>query len=190
MAVDIPNTRQRLLDAAVELLDQRGYHGTGLNEIFELSDTSRGSFYHHFPGGKQDLATAAIKQVGAQLGEALEQILQSAPTPAVAVATFAGLLGEQLLASEFRKGCPIAALAAEATTLPPLVREAVAGIYASWTQQIAGLLARQGVSDERAINLATAAVAAMEGALLLSRAIGSLKPLSSTADLIGASLNR
>jgi len=46
------------------------------------------------------------------------------------------------------------------------------------------------VSDERAINLATAAVAAMEGALLLSRAIGSLKPLSSTADLIGASLNR
>jgi len=121
MAVDIPNTRQRLLDAAVELLDQRGYHGTGLNEIFELSDTSRGSFYHHFPGGKQDLATAAIKQVGAQLGEALEQILQSAPTPAVAVATFAGLLGEQLLASEFRKGCPIAALAAEATTLPPLV---------------------------------------------------------------------
>ena len=74
--------------------------------------------------------------------------------------------------------------------MPPLVREAVAGIYASWTQQIAGLLARQGVSDERAINLATAAVAAMEGALLLSRAIGSLKPLSSTADLIGASLNR
>ena len=70
------------------------------------------------------------------------------------------------------------------------MREAVAGIYASWTQQIAGLLTRQGVSDERASNLATAAVAAIEGALLPYRAIGSLKPLSSTADLIGASLNR
>ena len=68
MVVDIPNTRQRLLDAAVELIDQRGYHGTGLNEIFELSDTSRGSFYHHFPGGKQDLSAAAIQQVGEQLG--------------------------------------------------------------------------------------------------------------------------
>lgn len=70
------------------------------------------------------------------------------------------------------------------------MREAAAGSYASWIQQIACLLARQGVGDTHALNLATAAVAALEGALLLSLAAGSLKPLSSTTDLITASLNR
>ena len=41
------------------------------------------------------------------------------------------------------------------------------------------------MDDEHAINLATAAVAGMEGALQLSRAVGSLKPLSSTTDIFG-----
>ncbi|PRZ43028.1 TetR family transcriptional regulator [Antricoccus suffuscus] len=41
-------TRQRIVTAATELFSARGYHGTGVAELLEVAQVSRGSFYHHF----------------------------------------------------------------------------------------------------------------------------------------------
>ena len=57
-------SRDRLLDAAVDLLQRQGYHGTGLNELLERSEAPRGSLYHYFPGGKEQIGAEAIGRAG------------------------------------------------------------------------------------------------------------------------------
>jgi TetR/AcrR family transcriptional regulator, lmrAB and yxaGH operons repressor len=59
MSTGIP-TRERLVRAGVELFQAKGYHGVGINEILEAAAAPKGSFYHHFPGGKEQLAVATL----------------------------------------------------------------------------------------------------------------------------------
>jgi TetR/AcrR family transcriptional repressor of lmrAB and yxaGH operons len=53
-------TRERLIRAGVELFQSKGYHGVGIVEILAAAGAPKGSFYHHFPGGKEQLAVEAM----------------------------------------------------------------------------------------------------------------------------------
>ena len=51
------NTRGKIIDAAWQLFYRQGYDDTTVEEIIEESGTSRGSFYHYFPGKDALLST-------------------------------------------------------------------------------------------------------------------------------------
>ena len=53
-------TRERMLEATARLLHQRGYRGVNLNDILTESDAPRGSLYHHFHEGKDQLVQEAM----------------------------------------------------------------------------------------------------------------------------------
>ncbi|MFM9150088.1 MAG: TetR/AcrR family transcriptional regulator, partial [Solirubrobacterales bacterium] len=57
-------TREKMIGGAASLLSQRGLQGTSFSEVLELTDTPRGSIYHHFPGGKDELVAEAIALLG------------------------------------------------------------------------------------------------------------------------------
>ncbi|RME97848.1 MAG: TetR/AcrR family transcriptional regulator [Chloroflexi bacterium] len=46
-------TRERILDAAVNVFSRKGYHATKVDDIVGESETSKGSVYFHFPGKQQ-----------------------------------------------------------------------------------------------------------------------------------------
>ena len=52
-----------------QLLERQGYYGTGLNQIVQQSGAPKGSLYHYFPGGKEELAAAAITDQGKRIAE-------------------------------------------------------------------------------------------------------------------------
>lgn len=52
---------QKLLDAAMEAFDQRGYHATRVNDVVEIAQTSHGTFYLYF-SNKEDLLEALVAQ--------------------------------------------------------------------------------------------------------------------------------
>jgi AcrR family transcriptional regulator len=54
-------TRQKLLDAAIDLFSEVGYPAAGLGEIIERAGMTKGALYHHFDS-KDALATAIIEQ--------------------------------------------------------------------------------------------------------------------------------
>jgi len=75
-ARDPDSTREKILDAALDIFSSKGYHDTRLDEIVEESGTSKGSIYFHFPN-KERLFLALVDQFAnlleRRVKEAIEQ---------------------------------------------------------------------------------------------------------------------
>lgn len=67
-------TRERLIRAGVELFQAKGYHGVGIIEILAAAGAPKGSFYHHFPGGKEQLAVEAMAWLEGQVTAYLDDL--------------------------------------------------------------------------------------------------------------------
>jgi TetR/AcrR family transcriptional regulator, lmrAB and yxaGH operons repressor len=69
MAGDV---RDRMIDGAIRLLAQQGLQATSFAEVLQLTGAPRGSVYHHFPGGKDQLVSAAVDRAGAHALQTLD----------------------------------------------------------------------------------------------------------------------
>jgi TetR/AcrR family transcriptional regulator, lmrAB and yxaGH operons repressor len=177
-------SRRRLIDATAALLRKQGFHGTGLAEIVQTSGAPRGSLYFYFPGGKEELACAALAESGAALRQLLGEVIDAAGDPARAVDAVCHHLGEALAASGWEAGCPLATVALEASAASPLVRETCATHFAAWIELIAARLEQAGLERAAARELATFALASLEGALLLAKVQRDPAPLHTTGALL------
>ncbi len=177
-------SRRRLIDATAALLRKQGFHGTGLAEIVQTSGAPRGSLYFYFPGGKEELACAALAESGAALRSLLGEVIDEAGDPASAVEAVCQHLGAALAASDWEAGCPLATVALEASAASPLVRETCATHFAAWIELISAHLEKAGLAAAEAGALATFALASLEGALLLAKVQRDPAPLYTTGALL------
>jgi TetR/AcrR family transcriptional regulator, lmrAB and yxaGH operons repressor len=168
-------TRKKLVDATAVLLRKQGYHATGLSAIVDESGAPRGSVYFYFPGGKDELAVAAIEQAGIEWRTRLEAAIANAKDLGGAIDAIVKTLADDLAASNWENGCPVAAVALESPT--EVVRAAVEKHFEDWQRDIAERVVAFGVPKAVAKQLATVALAATEGALLLARTQRSKQPL-------------
>src|SRR4051794_22611266 len=58
------DARQRMIESAAVLFRERGVLGTSFTDVVEHSGAPRGSIYHHFRGGKMQLAEEATRWAG------------------------------------------------------------------------------------------------------------------------------
>ena len=184
------DTRQRMLDTAADLFQTQGYHATGLTQLTTAGGAPKGSLYFHFPGGKEQLAAEAVRLSSERTGTMLEAILRDAPDPVTGIDRAVDALANFLTESDFQRGCPLATVALDTAAESEPIREACADGYASWHGVLAGYLARQGLPDERAVELATIVLAAIEGGLLLARTRRDLGPLRAVATHLHTTLDR
>jgi TetR/AcrR family transcriptional regulator, lmrAB and yxaGH operons repressor len=169
-------TKQKLVDATATLLRRQGYHATGLSDIVAESGAPRGSLYFYFPDGKDQLAVAALDQSGEEWRVRIEAAVAEARDVGAAIDAIVKLLADDLEASHWEHGCPVAAVALESCSKP--VRAAVAAHYRAWQDGIAARLTSDfGVPKPVAAQLSTVALASIEGALLLARVHRSREPL-------------
>lgn len=59
-------TRQRILNAAINIFAKKGYHETRVDEIVEASATSKGAVYFHFPS-KQEIFLGLVDEFAKKL---------------------------------------------------------------------------------------------------------------------------
>jgi AcrR family transcriptional regulator len=57
----LPDTRERILRAAMELFRRHGFHNTSLARILQDADITKGGFYFHFKS-KEDLGFAVLER--------------------------------------------------------------------------------------------------------------------------------
>jgi TetR/AcrR family transcriptional repressor of lmrAB and yxaGH operons len=170
-------SREAFVTSTGRLLRRQGYAASGLNEIVSRSGAPRGSLYFHFPGGKEELATAAIEHTGAELRAAIAAMLAGRPRASEAVGQLIDALASGLEASGYRDGCPIATVALEAAGSSEPLRLAAERVFASWLAELERGLIAEGMSPERAADRAVLVLSAIEGALVLARVRRELGPL-------------
>ncbi len=158
-----------MLDAATELFQRQGLHGTGVHQVLVESGAPRGSLYFHFPGGKQQLAVEAVESAGRHVHERIAEILDRAGGVEDAVTEVVELFAALLEGSDFQSGCPIATVALEANAENRDVCSACSGAYESWLETLEERFAIWGIDRQSAPELATTALSMLEGALLLAR---------------------
>ena len=180
-------TKQRMVRGAAELLRQRGYTGTGFREVIALTGAPRGSIYHHFPGGKAQLAGEAARSVGGLAREAIAEPLADGD-PVAALRAFVGLWRADFERSGCVAGCPIAAISAERHDDAPQLLDHAAAAFDQWREAFAECLRAAGVAPKRSARLAALVVSGVEGAILLSRAERSPQPLLDVAAELEAAI--
>ena len=164
-----------MINSAIALFRKHGVEATAFSDVIEHSGAPRGSIYHHFPAGKSQLAEEATRRAGEIFTASIAEST-SAGDPVATIRTMTGLYADGLERTGYALGCPIAAASLEGERSPG-ARDAAGETFAAWEDLLARAFRRRGVPRARSRSLATLAISAIEGAILLARAQRSTEPL-------------
>jgi TetR/AcrR family transcriptional repressor of lmrAB and yxaGH operons len=171
---------------AARLLAERGLQETSFSEVLELTGAPRGSIYHHFPGGKDQLIADAVDLAGAH---AIALIDEAEGSSAIEItAHFIGMWREVLVRSEFAAGCSVLAVTIATDSSDLLEHAAV--VFRNWRTRLAELLRAGGLGEQDASRFAAILIAGTEGGVVLSRAEQSMEPFDLVAEQLGAQVAR
>jgi AcrR family transcriptional regulator len=147
---------------------ERGARATSLDAVLEHSGAPRGSVYHHFPGGREQLLREAVDYAGRYV----ERRLERGDDPLAALDELFDEYCANLVASGFRAGCPVVAVAVESE-----LRDDAMGAFERWRRALARGFEQVAIAGERADDLAVMTLASFEGGLILGRAYRDTGPL-------------
>jgi AcrR family transcriptional regulator len=175
----VSNTRQRIVDAGAELFRRQGYPATGVKQIVAEAQAPFGSMYHFFPGGKEELGAAAIRQSGALYGLLIPAVIDPAPDLVTGVRNFFAGAAQHLIDTDYEDACPIATVALEVSSSSETMRQACAEVFESWIEAGSARMPRE---------LVIGMLAALEGAFVLARALRTTEPLEIAGELVAAAV--
>src|SRR6476661_1075287 len=175
-------TRDRILFTGAELFRRQGYAGTGLKQVSAAADAPFGSIYHHFPGGKEQLADEVLRTGGAFFLALYRAVTADQPDVVSGVRAFFRGAGETLATTGYADACPIATVAGEIASTHDALRGACADVFESWLGALAGDLRTAGAGRDAARETALAVLALLEGAFLLSRTLRSVEPMDAAGE--------
>ncbi|MGC2360638.1 MAG: TetR/AcrR family transcriptional regulator [Thermoplasmata archaeon] len=165
---------------AASLLGSRGAGGVSLTDILEGSKAPRGSIYHHFPGGKRELVEDAMRWTSEQvLGY---QRRCTGRTPADVLEHFVDFFRQSMISSGCAAGCPVAGVILDTYGSKGSLKQAGRASFRAWVTLLAKQLEAAGTPRGKAPDLAAMALASVEGALILCRAEGNIRPLELVAE--------
>jgi TetR/AcrR family transcriptional repressor of lmrAB and yxaGH operons len=178
------DSKQRLVSSAVQLFSQQGYEATGVKEIAQRGQAPMGSFYFHFPGGKQALGVAALERGAEDFGRLLATLLESGDSLGEALAGCAHALADLLEASSWLDGCPVATTALESVGRSPVLLTAAARAFEQWQEVLRRRCEQEGLDAAASAELASNTLSLLEGAELLARVQQSTLPLEHAASAL------
>lgn len=171
------STPERIIDTTNELFREFGYRGTGMKQVIVASGTTAGSVYHHFPGGKDELAGKVISQTGAAYQQLIEAVLAASPSLARGMNAIFKSAAKVLQDTHYVDPCPVGGVAREIASSHPELRAAAEQVLFGWIDAATEVVAREVSDTSEAKDLATLFVAAIEGGFLLSRTAQSPEPM-------------
>ncbi|MEO1078926.1 MAG: TetR/AcrR family transcriptional regulator [Pseudomonadota bacterium] len=170
--------KDAIVSAAVELFRDRGYAHTGIADILQRSGAPKGSLYHHFPGGKEQLGAEAVRSAGQVVTDTLRALVEQSGGGPDFLNAYFDLLALWVEQSDFRAGCPIATILLEVAGDSAAIREAGADALITWAMLIDEAM---GCDDD---TFGSIAVSAVEGAFLQSRVLRSTEPIAVARDAL------
>lgn len=172
-------TRQRIIEAAAPIFNQRGFAGCSIHELMEATGLEKGGIYRHFES-KEELAAEAFRYA----------LAQSVKTRTEDLIHIQGAISKLRYVIErfvehpspLAGGCPLLNTAVDADDGNPELRKLVKQGFADWRRRIEkivedGRKAGQVRQQAEPRQVANTLIAALEGAQMLSRLEGNRQAL-------------
>ncbi len=184
------NAREHILQTTCDLMEKQGYHGTGLNEIVKESGAPKGSLYHYFPEGKEQITSEAVLQSGKATAERIQNGLSGSNNAAIAIHDFILNIADHVESSGFAAGSPLTAVAMETATKSERINSACQEAYILLETAFKEKLLESGFTKLKAEELGTFITATVEGGIILSRTYHSGTPLRTVAKYLKVLLSQ
>jgi AcrR family transcriptional regulator len=179
-------TRRRIVERAAPVFNQRGYWGASMSDLMEATGLEKGGLYNHF-GSKESLALEAFDHntdvVADRIRAALEGTTGAVERLQAVITAFRTFVEKP----PFPGGCPLLNTATESDDTHPLLRDRARTRMTELVDGTVGRIVKRGIEkgelrpDVDAKQTATVIVAALEGAIMLSRLYDSPGPMRRTA---------
>lgn len=160
-------SRSQVITSLLRAFRRNGYDGASLSRLSEETGLRRASLYHHFPGGKEDMARAVVTSAAQDFGDIVLAPLKAPGTPRERLESMMAAL------STFYDGGKEACILALMTVgdgrevFAPEVRAGLRG----WIEALVAVLCEAGQTEAVARDRAQDAVAQVQGALVLARGL-------------------
>jgi TetR/AcrR family transcriptional repressor of nem operon len=176
------DTRNALVWCGTELLTERGFQITGIDEVLKRVGVPKGSFYHYFKS-KDHFGHAVIDNYEAYYAKKMDRIFgDSSQSPLQRLVNFTLNAKNGMVKFDFKRGCLIGNLGQELAALDTQFRERLEGVLVSWEKRVAECLSEAIDAGELAPGqdpqiLSRFFWVGWEGAILRSKLMRSLEPI-------------
>jgi TetR/AcrR family transcriptional repressor of nem operon len=186
-AAGYSETLESLLRAGVEVLTEKGFSSTGIDEILRRVGVPKGSFYHFF-GSKEAFGAKLIERYAAYFAKKLDRfLLDSTLPPLQRLQAFTNDARSGMARYEYKRGCLVGNLGQEMGALPESFREQLKAVFHDWQARVARCLEEAKTSGEigersDCQQLAATFWIGWEGAILRAKLDGAPDALDLFAD--------
>ena len=183
----LSETREKLLRNGVEMLTEKGFSATGIDQILRRVGVPKGSFYHYFKS-KEAFGSELIDRYSAYFLRKLERHLENeALSPLARLHAFIDDAQAGMARYDYQRGCLVGNLGQEMGALPESFRDQLNAAFASWQSRVAQCLLAAQVSGEIPKHVDCSQTAAFfwigwEGAVMRAKLEGNPAPLRIFAD--------
>ena len=167
-------SRERMLEATIALLRAGGLSAAGINDIVRASDAPKGSVYHHFPGGKLQIAGEALEAYAERVRGFIGQALASRQAAPDKVRALFEAFARRVAEGGFQRSCAVGTVSLDLDGDTAPLATVLADALAGWQAEIAGHFDLGSAARTRAY--AGLLLTAIEGAYVRSRAEASPQP--------------
>jgi TetR/AcrR family transcriptional regulator, lmrAB and yxaGH operons repressor len=167
--------RADVIPLVAEVFRELGYHGASISNITQRTGLAKGSLYHFFPGGKEEMAAAILAHVDDWFVREIYEPLEREDASAAMARMWTSVDGY------FRSGrrvCLVGAFALDETR--DLFAATIRGYFRRWIDALAAALRRAGADRKSAQGVSEEIVGGIQGALVLARALGEDKVFGRT----------
>lgn len=174
----IVRERADVLPALTEVFREHGFEGASLSLIGRRTTLGKGSLYHFFPGGKEEMAAAVLSEIDSWFQDNVFNALRDEGDPQRAIARMFRAVDDYFRSG--RRVCLVGAFALgdarDRFTGP------IHAYFAAWSDALRDALIRTGRDEETAGSLAEETVGAIQGGLVLARALNDPAAFQRTLD--------
>jgi TetR/AcrR family transcriptional repressor of lmrAB and yxaGH operons len=157
--------RSEVIPALAEIFREHGFAGASLSAITQKTGLGKGSLYHFFPGGKEEMGKAVLDDVDGWFVANVFMPLRETADPAAGIDHM--FRATERFFHSGRRICLVGVFALDETR--DRFSAEVRSYFAAWTEALAAALKRSGFATKAARETAEDVIAGIQGALVLAR---------------------
>lgn len=178
------DSRARMVDAAIDLMRASGLSGAGINEIVRASKAPKGSVYHFFPAGKQQIVAESLEIYSGRVMTFLEQSLSFDGSPGERVRRLFEAFARRVEEARFQRSCAFGAVCLDLDASLDEMRGVIEAAFDDWRGLIAAYV---DLGDARRTrSFAGLILTTIEGAYIRARAERSGQPFREAGEWLAA----